>query len=50
LEETLDDIDADDDSVMAASMVLKFFLEGSIRKDGQSHTVNGGLLTPPSRE
>ena len=50
LEETLDDIDADDDSVMAASMVLKFFLEGSIRKHGQSHTVNGGLLTPPSRE
>jgi GMP synthase-like glutamine amidotransferase len=48
LEETLDAIDADDDSVTAAGMVLKFFLEGGIDKHGQSHAISGGLLTPPS--
>lgn len=50
LGETLDAIDADDDSVAAAGVVLKFFLDDSIRKYGQSHAVTGGLLTPPSRE
>ena len=50
LEETLDAIDADDDSVAAAGVVLKFFLDDSARKHGQSHAVVGGLLTPPSRE
>ncbi|KAI4674840.1 uncharacterized protein J4E84_010281 [Alternaria hordeiaustralica] len=50
LEETLDAVDADDDSVTAAGVVLKFFLEDSAKKHGQSHAVVGGLLTPPSRE
>ncbi|KAI4938241.1 hypothetical protein J4E85_000680 [Alternaria conjuncta] len=50
LAETLDAIDADDDSVAAAGVVLKFFLDDSARKHGQSHAVVGGLLTPPSRE
>ncbi|KAI4917327.1 hypothetical protein J4E90_003834 [Alternaria incomplexa] len=49
LEETLDAIDADDDSVAAAGVVLKFFLDDSAKKHGQSHAVVGGLLTPPSR-
>jgi GMP synthase-like glutamine amidotransferase len=48
LEETLDAIDADDDSVAAARIVLDFFLDGSARKHGGSHAVTGGLLTPPS--
>lgn len=50
LEETLDAIDADDDSVTAAGMVLRFFLEDGTEKHGRSHAVVGGLLTPPSRE
>jgi GMP synthase-like glutamine amidotransferase len=48
LEETLDAIDADDDSVAAAGIVLDFFLDDSARKHGKSHAVAGGLLTPPS--
>lgn len=42
-------IDADDDATVAAEMVLNFFLEQSV--DGAvSHTVIGGLLTPPLQE
>ncbi|CAG5159263.1 uncharacterized protein ALTATR162_LOCUS5497 [Alternaria atra] len=50
LEETLDAIDADDDSVTAAGMVLDFFLEDGIGKHVPSHAIVGGLITPPSRE
>ncbi|KAG9193585.1 hypothetical protein G6011_03620 [Alternaria panax] len=50
LEEALDAIDANDDSVMVARMVLKFFLEDGTGNHGRSYTASGGLLTPPSRE
>jgi GMP synthase-like glutamine amidotransferase len=50
LEETLDAIDADDDSIAAAQMVLRFFTEKCVDRKGASHAVVGGLLTPPLSE
>jgi GMP synthase-like glutamine amidotransferase len=50
LEETLEAIDADDDSIAAAQMVLRFFAEKSMDRKGASHAVVGGLLTPPLGE
>lgn len=43
----LDAIDADDDAVAAARMVLAFLLEMENSEAGTSHKVVGGLLTPP---
>lgn len=47
LKEAMAAIDADDDSVVAAEMVLKFFLEKSVEEDGTTCMVTGGLPTPP---
>ncbi|KAF1835598.1 class I glutamine amidotransferase-like protein [Decorospora gaudefroyi] len=49
LEETLEMIDADDDSVVAATMVLEFFLN-DVEQKTATYAVAGGLLTPPLRE
>jgi GMP synthase-like glutamine amidotransferase len=50
LEEALEAIDADDDSVAAAQMVVRFFTEKGEEGESASHAVVGGLLTPPLRE
>jgi GMP synthase-like glutamine amidotransferase len=50
LEETLEAVDADDDSVLAARMVLGFLMEKGMEENDVSHAVVGGLLTPPQQE
>jgi GMP synthase-like glutamine amidotransferase len=50
LEETLEAIDKDGDSVAAAQMVLGFFMEKGMERGSGTHAVVGGLLTPPLRE
>lgn len=50
LKEAMEAIDADDDAIAAAEMVLKFILEKGVDKDGATYKVTGGLLTPPSGE
>ncbi|KAF1939416.1 class I glutamine amidotransferase-like protein [Clathrospora elynae] len=50
LAEALEAIDADDDSVAAAKMVLDFFLEKIGDASAGTHAVVGGLLTPPLQE
>lgn len=47
LEEALAAIEADDDSINAARMILQFFLEDSMEREDASHQIVGGLLTPP---
>jgi GMP synthase-like glutamine amidotransferase len=49
-EEALKAIDADDDSVMAAQMVMKFLMEKTGSTKGTTRDLMGGLLTPPSQE
>jgi GMP synthase-like glutamine amidotransferase len=46
---TLEDVDADDDAVAAATMVLEFFIDGAKSKT-VSHGLVSGLLTPPPSE
>jgi GMP synthase-like glutamine amidotransferase len=49
LEEALAAIEADDDSKVAARMIIGFFLEeGYERGSSPGHSVVGGLLTPPN--
>lgn len=47
MKETLEAVDADDDAIQAADMVLKFFMEKGESKGATTHGVVGGLLTPP---
>jgi GMP synthase-like glutamine amidotransferase len=47
LQEALLAIDADDDSNVAAGMILGFLLEKGGEVDSAGHKVTGGLLTPP---
>lgn len=48
LETILEAVDADDDAIAAAEMVLKFFMERGFDKVAATHRVAGGLLTPPN--
>jgi GMP synthase-like glutamine amidotransferase len=48
VEEALRDIDADDDSIVAARMIMRFFLEDGDERENLTHEVVGGLLTPPT--
>ncbi|PSN66252.1 class I glutamine amidotransferase-like protein [Corynespora cassiicola Philippines] len=50
LQETLETIDKDDDAEVAAELVVKFLLEEAVTKNGSTHAVTGGLLTPPLQE
>lgn len=50
LEETLEQIDAEDDALTVASMVLKFLLETSVNSRKAPRATVGGLLTPPLNE
>jgi GMP synthase-like glutamine amidotransferase len=47
--ETLEAVDANDDAVVAAEMVLDFLMEG-VKGSGGTHGAAFGLLTPPLQE
>ena len=49
MEETLDAIDADDDAIEAARLVLRFFLEQGESRERSKHVVVEGLPTPLSQ-
>jgi GMP synthase-like glutamine amidotransferase len=50
LQGALEAIDADDDSLVAAQMVLGFFGEKSAEENVTAHKVMDGLITPPGAE
>lgn len=50
LEESLKAVDMDDDSELAAEMVLHFALQNLTRKQGKTFEKFGGLVTPPVEE
>ncbi|KAF2733967.1 class I glutamine amidotransferase-like protein [Polyplosphaeria fusca] len=50
LKKTLEAIDADDNSLVAAEMVVRFLTEEGVEKGSVTRKVVGGLLTPPLQE
>lgn len=50
LAQVLETIDADDDSLKAAEIVLMFLLEENVSLRASTRSIKGGLLTPPLSE